>query len=136
VAELPGAGAAGGTGAMLLALGASIRSGVEVVLEALRFADRLNGADLVITGEGRLDRQTLGGKAPVGVVRSAAEAGVPCAALVGATEIEAADAGFVAVRSLVDHFGDPATAMARAEKGLSTLAAALVRSFASAKMRP
>jgi glycerate kinase len=134
VAERPGAGAAGGTGAMLMALGATLRPGVEVVLEALRFPDLLGGAGLVITGEGRLDRQTLGGKAPMGVARAAAEAGVPCAAIVGASEIEPSEAGLVAVRSLVDHYGDPATAMAKAEAGLATQAAALVRSFASARM--
>lgn len=136
VADRAGAGAAGGTGAMLMALGASLRPGVEVVLEALRFAERLNGADLVITGEGKLDRQTLGGKAPVGVARAAAEAGVPCAAIVGASELDVSDAGFASVRSLVDHFGDPATAMAKAGAGLATLAAAVVRSFHSARMRP
>ncbi|MGH2794649.1 MAG: glycerate kinase [Actinomycetota bacterium] len=136
VAERPGAGAAGGTGAMLMALGASLRSGVEVVLEALRFSDLLNSADLVITGEGKLDRQTLAGKAPLGVAKAAAEAGVPCAAIVGASEIEPEEAGMVAVRSLVDHFGDPARAMAKADAGLATLAASLVRSFASARTRP
>ncbi len=134
VAERPGAGAAGGTGAMLMALGGSLRPGVEVVLEALQFPDLLNSADLVITGEGKLDRQTLGGKAPIGVANAAAAAGVPCAAIVGSSEIEPAEAGLVAVRSLVDHFGDPATAMAKAEAGLATLAAAVVRSFASARM--
>ncbi len=136
VAERPGAGAAGGTGAMLMALGALLRPGVEVVLEALGFAEKLDGADLVITGEGKLDRQSLGGKAPIGVARAAAEAGVPCAGIVGASEIEPADAGMVAVRSLVDHFGDSAAAMAKAPEGLAALAAAVVRSFASARMRP
>lgn len=136
VAERPGAGAAGGAGAMLMALGASLRPGVEVVLDALGFDDLLRSADLVITGEGKLDRQTLAGKAPAGVARAAAEAGVPCAAIVGVSEIEPSDAGLVAVRSLVEHFGDPARAMAKADAGLATLAATLVRSFASAKMRP
>lgn len=133
VADRPGAGAAGGTGAMLMALGASLRPGVDVVLEALRFADLLDGADLVITGEGKLDRQTLGGKGPIGVARAAAEANVPCAALVGVSELDGVDAGLVAVGSLVDHFGDPAAAMARADEGLAALAAALVRSFFSAR---
>jgi glycerate 2-kinase len=136
VAGRPGAGAAGGTAAMLMTLGAEIRPGVEVVLDALGFADRLNGADLVLTGEGKLDRQTLAGKAPIGVARAAAQAGVPCAAIVGTSELEPAEAGFVAVRSLVDHFGDQAAAMSKAEGGLATLAAAVVRSFASARSRP
>lgn len=135
VAERPGAGAAGGAGAMLLALGAEMRPGIEVVLEAIGFDRTLAGADLVITGEGKLDRQTLGGKAPAGVARAAADAGVPCAAIVGSSELEPADAGMVAIRSLVEHFGDQEHALARAEEGLATLGAAVVRSFASARMR-
>jgi glycerate 2-kinase len=133
VADKAGAGAAGGAGAMLLALGAEMRPGIEVVLEAIGFDGLLAGADLVITGEGKLDRQTLAGKAPIGVARAAAEAGVPCAAVVGTSELEPAEAGFVAIRSLVDHFGDQAAAMSKAEGGLATLAAAVVRSFASAR---
>lgn len=133
VAARPGAGAAGGAGAMLMALGASLRPGVDVVLEALGFTERLAGAALVITGEGTLDRQTLGGKGPIGVARAAADAGVACAAIVGVSEIDPADAGLVAVRSLVEHFGDSKTAMAKAEEGLETLAAAVVRSFAAAR---
>jgi glycerate kinase len=73
VADEPGAGAAGGLGfAALLFLGARMRPGIELLLELAAFGERLDGARLVITGEGSLDAQTLHGKAPVGVARAAA----------------------------------------------------------------
>ena len=75
VADEPGAGAAGGLGfAALLFLGARMRPGIELLLELASFGERLDGARLVITGEGSLDAQTLHGKAPVGVARAAAGA--------------------------------------------------------------
>ena len=84
VAEMPGAGAAGGLGAgLLLFAGAVLRPGVEMVLDAMGFARYLDGADLVITGEGRTDRQTLHGKAPLGVARFATRHGVPVVCLSG-----------------------------------------------------
>ena len=84
VAQLPGAGAAGGFGAGAAALlGAALRPGIEVVLDLVDFERHLIGCDLVLTGEGRLDSQSLGGKVPVGVARRAKAAGVPVVALVG-----------------------------------------------------
>jgi glycerate kinase len=79
----PGSGAAGGTGFGLLALADRFRSvrlrpGVELVMEATHFADKLARADLIITGEGRVDAQTAFGKTALGVARRAAEGGVPC----------------------------------------------------------
>ena len=83
-ADMPGAGAAGGLGfAMLAFFGATLRSGVEIVIEATRLEERLGGADLCLTGEGRLDASSLHGKAPVGVARLCQRLGVPCAAVVG-----------------------------------------------------
>ncbi len=80
----PGAGAAGGLGAGLMAfLHASIRPGVEVVLEALDFEKRLAGVDLVVTGEGRIDGQTAAGKTPVGVARAAKKRGIEVIAVAG-----------------------------------------------------
>ena len=76
--EAPGSGAAGGLGYGLAAfLGAEIRSGAEFVLDAVGFEARVRGADLVLTGEGRLDAQTIGGKAVWRVARAAAAVGVP-----------------------------------------------------------
>ncbi|MES2461829.1 MAG: glycerate kinase [Armatimonadota bacterium] len=85
VSEVPGAGAAGGTAAGLLWLfpQAELVPGVELVLDALQFDTHLENADLVLTGEGRLDAQTLGGKAIAGVARRAKAAGVPVGAVVG-----------------------------------------------------
>ncbi|MFE4833645.1 glycerate kinase [Arthrobacter sp. NPDC056691] len=87
-ASAPGAGAAGGVGyAAIAALAASRRPGIDVVLEFTRLAERLAGADLVITGEGSLDEQSLLGKTPMGVARAAAQAGVPVLAVCGRTTL-------------------------------------------------
>jgi glycerate kinase len=85
VANQPGAGAAGGLGAGLLYFtGARLRPGIEIVLEAVGFSDRMATTDLVVTGEGRTDAQTAMGKAPLGVARAAAPFGVPVVCLSGA----------------------------------------------------
>jgi glycerate kinase len=79
-----GAGAAGGAGFAALAfLGAQVEPGISYLLELLGFAQKAQGARLVITGEGSLDTQTLRGKAPIGVARAAARAGVPVVAVAG-----------------------------------------------------
>lgn len=84
IAGQPGAGAAGGLGAGLLAFaGATLRSGIDMVCEVLNFDALLQDADLVITGEGRADRSTIFNKAPVGVARHAQKYGVPTALLAG-----------------------------------------------------
>ncbi len=84
VAELPGAGAAGGFGAGAVALlHAELRPGIEVVLDFVGFDRQLEDCDLVITGEGRIDGQSLGGKVPIGVSRRAKAQGVPVIAIVG-----------------------------------------------------
>jgi glycerate 2-kinase len=83
-AQFPGVGAAGGLGfAARALLKASFRPGIELVAELSGLADAVLGADLVITGEGRMDAQTLHGKTPVGVARVARAAGVPVIALAG-----------------------------------------------------
>ena len=88
VAALPRAGAAGGAaGGMAALLGARLRDGASVVLDALDFDEALTGATLVITGEGTLDEQSLAGKAPVSAARRARAAGVPCIALCGAVAL-------------------------------------------------
>ncbi len=84
VAKLPGAGAAGGLGAGLVAfLGAQLRPGVEIVTQAVGLARKLAGCDLVITGEGRLDGQTVSGKAPAEVAMIARKLGIPTIAICG-----------------------------------------------------
>jgi glycerate 2-kinase len=84
VHELPGAGAAGGVGFGAMAvLGAELQPGIDLILDLLRFHEKLQGARLVITGEGSLDEQTLSGKAPHGVASAAAAAGIPVVAVCG-----------------------------------------------------
>jgi len=116
----PGAGAAGGVGfAALAVLGAVRRPGVELVLELAGFGAALDGADLVITGEGSLDAQSLAGKAPVGVARAAARRGVPVIAVAGRctlTATELAAAGITAVYPLSDLEPDQARSRAEAAR--------------------
>lgn len=84
VAEAPGAGAAGGMGAALLAfLEAELRPGIDIIMAAVGLEQALVGADLVITGEGRIDAQSIYGKAPLGVARAAARQGVPAVGIAG-----------------------------------------------------
>src|SRR2546425_9006380 len=102
IRDVPGAGAAGGLGAGLLAfLDARLVSGAELVLGAVRFADRVRGADLVITGEGRIDRQSAYGKLTGAVTAAARAAGVPVVAVVGGVGAghESAGLGDIAVAS-------------------------------------
>ena len=103
-AEAPGAGAAGGVGyAAIAVLAATRRPGIDVVLEFTGLADRLAGADLVITGEGSLDEQSLLGKTPMGVARAAIAQGVPVIAVYGHTSLtpeQQEDSGFRHVYAL------------------------------------
>ena len=92
VDKLPGGGAAGGFGAGCAALlGGTLRSGIETVLDTVDFDRRAAGYDLIVTGEGRLDSQSLGGKAVSGVAGRCRALGVPAAALVGALALEPDD---------------------------------------------
>ena len=84
VADIPGAGAAGGMGAGLMAFGnASLRTGIDLICEAMNFDRHLAGADLLITGEGRIDASTAFNKAPVGVAKRAKAKGIPTIAIAG-----------------------------------------------------
>lgn len=83
LAGVPGAGAAGGLGAAVLALGGALTPGIDAVLDRAGFDEALCGCDVVVTGEGMMDGQTAGGKAPLGVARGARAAGVPVVAVVG-----------------------------------------------------
>ncbi|OGO50835.1 MAG: glycerate kinase [Chloroflexi bacterium RBG_16_68_14] len=131
VAEVPGAGAAGGLAAALIAFcGAQVRPGFEVVAEAVGLAGRVRRADLVVTGEGRLDRQSAFGKTTAGVARAAREAGKPVVALVGS--VEGGPQGevarpFDAVFALTPDLAPPDEALARAAELLSAAAEAAGR---------
>lgn len=126
VAGMAGAGAAGGTAAAAVAfLGARITSGIALVLDVVGFADALDGADLVVTGEGSLDVQSLAGKAPVGVARVAAAAGIPVVALVGRLSVDPAElraVGITRARAILEIEPDPAAAQRDAATLLARLA--------------
>jgi glycerate kinase len=84
VNKIPGAGAAGGLGAGLVAfLGAELKAGVDIILDLINFEKRLENVDLVFTGEGMLDGQSIYGKTPVGVAKKAKEKGIPVIAIAG-----------------------------------------------------
>ena len=106
----PGAGAAGGVGFGLVAVaGATTRPGAELVFELTGLAAALDGADLVVTGEGSLDAQTLHGKAPAAVARLAGDRGIPVVAVAGRVALDRgqlAGAGFHAAYALVDEGGE------------------------------
>ncbi|SFJ26181.1 glycerate kinase [Streptosporangium canum] len=131
VAAQPGAGAAGGVGFAALAfLSAEVRPGIEYLLDLLGFHDLLDGARLVITGEGSLDEQTLHGKAPAGVAAAAAKAGVPVVAVCGRRALgdeELNAAGITAAYALTDIEPDPAVCMSEAGPLLERLAREVAR---------
>ena len=131
VSSVPGAGAGGGMGAGLLAFfGASLESGFDFVARRIGLAARISGADLVITGEGRLDRSSLGGKSAIGVARICGMHGVDCAAIAGEIVLDAAElqgAGFAHAVGLADLYGRD-TAIANAGEALRRGAGELVTS--------
>ncbi|HOI55306.1 MAG TPA: glycerate kinase [Phycisphaerae bacterium] len=137
VESVPGAGAAGGLGAALMALlVAELRPGIDLVLDATRFNDHLAGADLVLTGEGRLDAQSLHGKATVGVARRSRDAGVPCIVIAGSLAGDPAAfrrEGIVDARSLVAADVTVAEAMRHAAALVQRRAAEAVADFLAAR---
>ncbi len=137
MAELPGAGAAGGLGAGLVAfLGAELRSGVETVMDAVRLRERMTGADLAITAEGRLDGQSAFGKATAGVIGSAREAGVPVVALAGSLGPGYArlyEQGLCTAFGIVDGPMELGVAMARAAELLERAAESVMRLWLTAR---
>lgn len=130
-AYAPGAGAAGGLGyAALSVLRAAFRPGIDVMLDVLGFAAALARADLVITGEGSLDEQTLHGKAPAGVARAARARGIPVFAVCGRlalTPEALAAAGITRAYPLTALEPDPARCLTHAAALLRRTAAILAR---------
>lgn len=133
--DLPGAGSAGGVGfAAVAALGATLRPGIDLVLELIGFAAQLAGSRLVVTGEGALDEQTLAGKAPAGVACAARAAGVPTVAVCGQNSLTAAvlaGAGIEAVYALTDIEPDVARCIAQAGPLLELLGASVAKNHLS-----
>jgi glycerate kinase len=128
LATLPGGGAAGGIGAALLALGGRVVSGIALVTTAIGLEAELDAADLVITGEGSFDHQSLRGKVAAGVAGGARDRGLPCVVVAGRVETghrEAAAAGVTEMHSLVEHFGSTERALAEPARGLREIGSAL-----------
>lgn len=129
-ASAPGAGAAGGVGyAAIALLGAHREAGVDVVLELTGFDEKVTGADLVITGEGSLDEQSLHGKTPVGVAKAAARRGAPTIAVAGRTNLtreQVQAAGIEERYQILDIEPDPQVAMSEAGRLLEELARSIV----------
>jgi glycerate 2-kinase len=136
--DAPGAGAAGGLGfAAQLFLGARMRPGIEVLLEMLSFGAQLDGARLVITGEGSLDEQSLHGKAPVGVARAAAAHDPPVSvvAVAGVCRLRPAElneAGFASCYAVADIEPDLARCIAEAGPLVEELAAQIAAEWLGA----
>jgi glycerate kinase len=109
VTTMPGAGAAGGLGGALAALGGTLLPGFDVVADELDLYDRLDGADLVITGEGRLDDTSMAGKVVGGIASVAAEYRIPALAIVGSDDrVDRSVPVGLDVVSLVDAYGGQA----------------------------
>jgi len=130
--DRPGAGAAGGLGFALFALGATRASGLDLVADAVALRDRIAAADLVVTGEGRFDSQSLRGKVPAGVARLAQEHGLPCVVLAGQAEVGRRDAAAMGVEEIVtvaELLGSPAAALQAGADGVRRVAAQLARAW-------
>ncbi len=131
VSSLPGGGAAGGMGAGMNALlGAQLHMGIETVLDNVGFDDLLDGADLVISGEGRIDGQTAGGKVVAGVARRANRKNVPIIAIVGDVSDGSEklyDMGLTAIFSINRLAVDFGKAKVRAKQDLSAVAEDIFR---------
>lgn len=131
--ERPGAGAAGGTGyAALALLNADMRPGIELILDLINFDGRVVGADLVVTGEGSLDEQSLAGKAPIGVARAAARAGVPVVAVAGRLQLSPQrlhEAGISAAYALSELEPDAARSIANASSLLRRIGARIAQDW-------
>ncbi|MEU8285751.1 glycerate kinase [Micromonospora sp. NPDC048905] len=134
---VPGGGAAGGIGAAILALGGGCESGIGLVTQATRLDAALDSVDLVITGEGSFDHQSLRGKVVAGVAGAARDRGVPCVVVAGQVSTgrrEAASAGVTDAYSLVEQFGGEErggldAALSRPAAGLHELGARLARQW-------
>lgn len=134
VSGAAGAGAAGGLGAALLALGADRRSGADVVAELTEQDALLRSVDVVVTGEGRFDHQSLGGKVAVALARSARAHDVPVLVLAGQVALDPGDADLVAlglrgVHSVTGHAGSVRVAMDDAARQLAGLAEVVARAW-------
>lgn len=131
-ADLPGAGAAGGLGFGLFSLGGHRVSGADRVLQLLDVGGHIAASDLVITGEGALDEQSLRGKLPVRVAAGCLDAGVPCVAIAGRVLLgrrQVAAAGFAEAHSIEGYAGSVEAAIAQGSTALRGLAVQVAGSW-------
>ena len=133
VLEAPGSGAAGGLGAALLACGGRLVPGIQLVLDAVDFDAKVQGATAVLTGEGRIDAQTASGKVIAGLAERASRAGVPVIAFAGSVEpgFEALyERGLLSAHAILSRPASMAEAIAGAEANLEAAVFAVVRLLA------
>jgi glycerate 2-kinase len=126
--DLQGGGAAGGVGFAAALMGARLRPGIEVIMEVAGIHDLIAQATLVVTGEGSLDDQSLGGKAPIGVAQAARRVGVPVVAVAGRSTLSVEDlieAGFASVYALLDREPNVTTCLTQATRLLRAIGADL-----------
>jgi glycerate kinase len=130
--DRPGAGAAGGLGFGLFALGAERESGADLVMDAVGLSEAIEGADLVVTGEGSFDATSLRGKVAAGVAKRAQAGGLPCVVAAGQAHVGSRDhaaAGFDEVWSVADQLGSVEAALQAGADGVRALGAAVARSW-------
>ena len=129
--DYPGAGAAGGLGyGVLCFLGAKLERGIEIVTRVTKLAEKMKGADLVFTGEGRIDSQTAFGKTPFGVAQVAKQTNIPVIAIAGGLGIgyqELYEKGFDGIFSLIDKPMSLDEAIANSEELLENIAESIIR---------
>ncbi|HFQ4952472.1 TPA: glycerate kinase [Vibrio vulnificus] len=133
VRDMAGAGAAGGMGAALLGLlNAELRPGIEIVMDAVHLDEIVVDADLVITGEGRIDSQTIHGKTPIGVARTAKKHGLPVIGIAGCLSADCGvvhEHGLDAVFAVVNRSVDLPTALAEAAENVELTARNVAAAF-------
>ena len=137
VADLPGSGAAGGLGAGLVTfLQAQLEPGVKIISEAVALRDKMAGADLVLTGEGRIDGQTIKGKTPIGVARVAKTRKITVLAVAGSIGSGAEllyEQGIDGMTAIVDRPMTLEEAIASADELVSLATERIFRAFLSGK---
>lgn len=124
LAHHPGAGAAGGLGFGLMAyLGATLQSGIDLLLDTIHFDELIKGADFILTGEGKSDKQTLMGKVPEGILKRAKQQGIPVHLLSGAIEDASIleEAGFASVHSINENDNRPLDILMQKEVAIANL---------------
>lgn len=136
LAQTPGAGAAGGLGfGMLAFFGATLKSGFEIVANATKIRERIAGADLVITGEGRFDASSMHGKVVAKVAETARQANIPCIAICGDREANLSDPRLESLAALTDVVSKE-TALGDTRRQLALRAAVVVRDWLKVRRKP